>query len=282
MKPLTFESLGLPSREQLARLRIWDPYTGIGGGSGESFSDGFRRLLEETDLFAIERYFARFDILDEDMAYYDDMQKVLAEFPDRLIGMARVNPSRLDDSMEAIDRWIGEGPLVGVHFGGGGSSSLPCVHPNSVALMKRLTEYNAFILHHTWLRVHAPLGKQDENATTPAEMAQFARENPDIPLVALRTGGDWEIGLRELAPYPQIGLECSGSDPTSGFIEMVIREAGADRIIWASHSFSRGGIELSKALCSGLTEEQLKLVLGGNLRRRLAPIMHAKGMSIEV
>jgi predicted TIM-barrel fold metal-dependent hydrolase len=68
--------------------------------------------------------------------------------------------------------------------------------------------------------------------------------------------------------------ETSGFDATAGFIDMAVRELGADRIVFGSHQPSRAlGTELSKILSAGISEEDRMKILGGNLRRLLEPIL---------
>jgi len=67
-------------------------------------------------------------------------------------------------------------------------------------------------------------------------------------------------------------VETSGFDPTAGFIEMAVRELGAERIIFGSHLPSRSlGTELCKVTAANISEADKRLILGTNFRQLLTP-----------
>ena len=75
-----------------------------------------------------------------------------------------------------------------------------------------------------------------------------------------------------------ICAEIAGSDPTSGFVEMAVRELGAERVVYGSDAGGRSfASQLSKVLGAEISEPAKALILGGNLRRMLEPILRAKG-----
>ena len=77
-------------------------------------------------------------------------------------------------------------------------------------------------------------------------------------------------------------VETSGFDATAGFIEMAVRELGAERIVFGSHLPSRSlGTELGKVVGADITEEDKRLILGENYRSLLRPILRAKGRPID-
>lgn len=74
-----------------------------------------------------------------------------------------------------------------------------------------------------------------------------------------------------------IYAETSGFDPTAGFIEMAVRELGAERIVFGSHLPSRSlGTEFGKIYGADISLEQRQLILGKNLRRLLDPVLRLK------
>ena len=73
---------------------------------------------------------------------------------------------------------------------------------------------------------------------------------------------------------PNILIETSGFDATAGFIEMAVREIGAERIIFGSHLPSRSlGTELRKVIGAEISERDKKRILGENFRNLLRPIL---------
>jgi predicted TIM-barrel fold metal-dependent hydrolase len=74
-------------------------------------------------------------------------------------------------------------------------------------------------------------------------------------------------------------IDTSGSDPTAGLVEMAVRELGPERIIYGSDVGGRSfSSQLAKVLSADLKETERQLILRGNLRRLLLPILREKGM----
>ena len=72
-------------------------------------------------------------------------------------------------------------------------------------------------------------------------------------------------------------METSGFDATAGFIEMAVRELGAERVVFGSHLPSRSlGTELGKILGAEISERDKRRILGQNFRDLLAPILASK------
>src|SRR5438128_3789733 len=72
--------------------------------------------------------------------------------------------------------------------------------------------------------------------------------------------------------------ELAGSHPTSGFTEMAVREVGAERLIYGSDVAGRSlASQLAKIMGADIPESAKALILGGNLRRILTPILKRKG-----
>ena len=69
-----------------------------------------------------------------------------------------------------------------------------------------------------------------------------------------------------------------GRNPTAGFVEMAIRELGPQRLIYGSDAWGRSfASQLGKVMGAEIEESSRSLILGGNLRRLLSPILRAKG-----
>ncbi len=78
--------------------------------------------------------------------------------------------------------------------------------------------------------------------------------------------------------FLNILVETSGFDPTAGFIELAVRELGAERIVFGSHLPSRSlGTEVGKIIGADITDEQRMLIFGENYRRLLKPILPEVG-----
>ena len=75
-----------------------------------------------------------------------------------------------------------------------------------------------------------------------------------------------------------ISAGIAGFDPTSGVVEMAVRELGPERVVYGSDVGGRSfASQLAKVLGADIPDSAKELVLGGNLRRLLTPILRAKG-----
>jgi hypothetical protein len=73
--------------------------------------------------------------------------------------------------------------------------------------------------------------------------------------------------------------ETGGSDPTTGFVEMAVRELGAERVLYGSDAGGRGfASQIAKVEGADVPDAAKRLVFKENLKRLLTPILTAKGV----
>ena len=179
--------------------------------------------------------------------------------------MIQLNANDVAASLDALNRWLRDGPMIGVYFRGGGVGSLTCTHPNFHPLIERIAELRGVIMQHTWFVTG---GKQSPGSSTPSELAELAAKYPEQKFVCAHAGGEWQRGIRAVQSSPNILVETSGFDASAGFIEMAVRELGADRVVFGSHLPSRSlGTELSKIIAAEISEADKRLILGENFRK---------------
>jgi hypothetical protein len=95
------------------------------------------------------------------------------------------------------------------------------------------------------------------------------------------TGGDWEVGLGAIRPHPNVYADLAGGDPTAGLTESAVRELGAERVLYGSDAGGRSfASQLAKVLGADLPESAQRLILSGNLKRLLGPILKQKGVKV--
>lgn len=275
-------SWGLPSREQLRGYRIWDSY--FTPAHGHPGADGSSALIADIERSRRAIELGHF----EKLCYFPHvglgtttdaaLEKLLREkpalvlkplerAPDLLLGMIQLNANDVAASLDALNRWLRDGPMLGVYFPGSGPGALTCTHPNFHPLVERIAELKGVIMQHTWIKTG---GKQGPGESTPAELAELAAKFPGQQFLCAHAGGEWEQGIRAVRDSPNILIETSGFDATAGFVEMAVREIGPGRIVFGSHLPSRSlGTELSKVTAADISEEAKKQILGGNFRRLL-------------
>ncbi len=270
---------GLPPSERLKSYRIWDSY--FTPAHSHPGRDGSARLIAdiERSMTALELghfekacYFAHVGIgttADQQLErLLRSNPKIilspLKRWPDRLLGMIQLNAGDVPRSLDAIDRWVGDGPMVGVYFPGSGPAAVTCTHRNFDPLVQRVEHFGGVIMQHTWFKTD---GKQGPGESTPSELVELARRFPKQKFICAHAGGQWEHGIRAVRAQPNVTIETSGFDATAGFIEMAVRELGSRRIVFGSHLPSRSlGTELAKVIAADITEKDKRRILGENFR----------------
>lgn len=279
---------GIPNREELVGLRIWDLHY-----------HGFLRAEDETQheqmMFYVERLgIERVISLDIGATGRDPLEpspldelhrKILEQEKDRLSGIIRIDPSDPERSCRKMEDWIRRGPCIGIKYAGFNRDGIPCSHSNNDAIIQLATELDAVIYIHTWLKVggdpRRPGGGNNPGESTPMDVATLAERFPDVPLICGHSGGDWELGIRAVRPHENVYLEFAGSDPHSGQVDLAVKELGADRIVWGGHGPSRSyATELSKVLDADISQAERMQILGGNLRRIARRIFENKNYKI--
>ena len=270
------------SRPRLSDLRIWDCLFVPAAGSRGALEPAIADLVPYWDQFAVERLCTYFHVGLATQARKTDftaddsreIHRCLERWPDRLIGGVVLNAALPEQSREQLERWVNDGPMVAVLFPSS-PQTLPCTHPNFDPLVRRAHELGALIVQHTWLKTG---GKGSAGESTPLELAELARRYPETRFVCVHAGGEWEKGLRAIRDLPNVLIETSGFDPTAGFLELAVREIGVERILFGRE---RGfATEYAKVLGAEVREEARRAIMGGNLRRELAPAFRRKGWAI--
>ena len=257
---------------------IWDMHCHFSGVTGETVEQRAAQLLEYADRMHVERLiffmgwpWSHTPEPAEFRRQNDQVLKVLERWPDRTLGFAYLNASFPDESLAEVERCIHDGPMVGVKLWVGRRCSTEDIDP----LISRCGELNALVFQHTYLKITGNLPGE----STPQDLAELAARHPKVPLICGHTGADWTLGIRTVRQFPNVSVGISGSDPTAGFVEMAVRELGAERILYGSDIGGRSfASQLAKVYGADITDAQRIAILGGNLRRMLKPIMDSKGM----
>jgi predicted TIM-barrel fold metal-dependent hydrolase len=258
-------------------MRIWDLHTHF-PSTGLTAEQRAEKLLRVADRMGIERLclymgfpWSQDPSPESFRAQNDQVLSVLPKWPDRLLGFVYLNPKHVDESLAEFDRCVKDGPMVGVKLW----VAQHCNTPEVDRIVERAHGLQALVFQHTWLKVMANYPGE----STPMDFAELAQRHADMPLVCGHTGGDWEQGIRAIAPLKNTYADLAGSDPVAGYTEMAVRELGAERVLYGSDASGRSfASQLAKVLGADIPEEAKKLILAGNLIRLLSPILQAKGI----
>jgi len=256
---------------------IWDVHFHLSGVSGETPEERMTQLIKYADRLGVQRFILSLGVVSvadpspqQVRDANDQVLKALRPWPDRAFGFVYLNPNHLDFSLSEFDRCLRDGPMVGVKLWVAKRCNASELDP----IVERATKMQAPILQHTWLKV----GGNSLGESTPFDFVELAKRHPSASLICGHTGGDWEQGIRVVRSTRSISIELAGSDPTSGFVEMAVRELGAERVIYGSDAGGRSfASQLAKVMGAEIPESARRLILGENLRRLLTPILKAKG-----
>jgi predicted TIM-barrel fold metal-dependent hydrolase len=257
---------------------IWDVHTHLSGVAGRTPDERMAALVRFMDRMGIERVclFMGYPFLTDPTPAQlrqqnDQVLQALAHYHDRAFGFVYASGRHPDASLREIDRCVKNGPMVGVKLW----VARRCAACELDPIIARAAELKAPILQHTWFKAKGNLPGE----STPLDLAELAKRHPKATLICGHSGGDWQLGLRAVRTSPTLYTETGGSDPTTGFAEMAVRELGADRVLYGSDAGGRSfASQLAKVQAADIPADAKKKILGENLRRLLTPILNDKGM----
>ena len=279
--PLAFAPLiclSYSASELSEHFRIWDVHSHLHSVPGNAPEERMTALIQFADRLGIERlllsqgYSADLHPNPAQLREENDrVMRAVRRFPNRAYGSVYLSPSYLDFSLEEFDRCVRDGPMVSV---GELEADKRCNAPELDPIVEQAVSMKAPILQHTWLKV----GGNEPGESTPYDLVELAERHPQASFICAHTGGDWEQGIRIIRRARNVSAEMAGFDPTSGTVEMAVRELGAERVIYGSDVGGRSfASQLGKVMGADIPESAKRLILGGNIRRLLTPILQMKG-----
>lgn len=264
--------------DQSRRFRIWDDHSHLHAVPGDTPEKRMEVLIRCADRLGIERiilsqgYSSDEHPTPESLREENDrVMRAVRHFPDRAYGSVYLSPGFPDFSLQEFDRCVRDGPMVGI---GELEADKRCNAPEMDAIVERAISMQAPILQHTWLK----LDGNEPGESTPYDMVELAKRHPRANFICAHTGGDWELGIRIIRETRNVTAGIAGFNPTSGVLEMAVRELGPERVVYGSDVGGRSfASQLAKVIGADIPDSAKELVLGGNLRRLLTPILQAKG-----
>lgn len=260
------------------RYRIWDLHCHLMGFPGASPEEQTDALVRFADRMEVERWIVSIPVYDNPTPEQfreanDQALRSIRRAPSRTLGLVYLNPNYPEASLAEFDRCVRDGPMIGVKLW----IAKHCNSPELDPIVERAERHQAIVFQHTYMKNQGNLPGE----STPEELAELARRHPNAKIILGHTGADWERGVRAVRDLKHVTADLAGSDPTAGFTEMAVRELGAERVLYGSDVGGRSfASQLAKVLGANIPESAKAAILGGNLRRLLAPILKAKGMSL--
>jgi uncharacterized protein len=261
-------------------FRIWDVHSHLEALQG-STEERMRTLVQHMDRLGVERLLLSqgfgefiFQATPEQVRTENDrVMEAVRLFPDHAYGSLYLNPENVDFCLQEFDRCIRDGPMVMI---GEVQTDVRCNSPALDPIVERAISLNIPILQHTWFLNDG----YRPGESTPSDLVELAKRHPQAQFICGHTGGNWELGIRAIRDTKNICAEIAGSDPTSGFTEMAVRELGAERVVYGSDVGGRSfASQIAKVLGAEIPDSAKELILGGNMRRLLQPVLKAKGLA---
>lgn len=259
--------------------RIWDLHCHLSGVPGRTPEERMAQLIAYADRMGIERIcvYMGLSFVAQPSAQRlrqenDQVLQALQHYHDRAFGFVYVSAEHVEASVAEIERCVRNGPMVGIKLW----VSKRCSAGELDPIIAAAAALKAVIFQHTWYKSN---NANLPGESTPDDLVMLAKRHPELPLICGHTGGNWELGIRAVRAIPTISIDLAGSDPTSGMVEMAVRELGPERILYGSDAGGRSfASQLAKVYSANLTDEVRQKILGGNLQQMLTPILREKGV----
>jgi uncharacterized protein len=184
-------------------------------------------------------------------------------YPERFIGHVVINPNTPQEIKAELDQYFNNHGFKAIKI-------VPDTHAHPATgkgyepAWEYAAENNRLVLAHTF---------HGSAYDDPQMFAELSRRYPHIPIMVVHSGAltaAFNGAIRLARDHPNIYLDISGSYITGAWIKKMVDEAGADRVIYSSDlPFIDIRYSLGRVLYSGLTADQQKAVLGGNIARLL-------------
>jgi uncharacterized protein len=254
------------------RFRVWDQHAHLGAAQGNTPEEKMAFFVKHMDRVGVQRVILSqgYSGLSPLLAQENDRTMAAVKaFPDRAYGSALVNATLPDFSIKELDRCVRDGPMVMI-----GEIQSGCIAPGIDAIAEWAVAHEVVILQHEWMVT----GDDSKSGSHTYDVVEVAKRHPKLQLVCAHTGGNWELGIRYIRETKNLYAGLGGFDPGAGAVEMAVRELGAERVIWGSDVAGRSfASQLAKVLSADIPDSAKELILGGNLRRLLAPVLQRKG-----
>ena len=257
---------------------IWDVHFHLHGVDGRTPEERMARLMRFAERMGVERVvlsmgfpFLEDPTTEQVREQNDQALKAISHYHDRAFAFVYLTAKHPEFSVREFDRCVKNGPMVGVKLWVAKRCDAADVDP----IIERAAEMQAPVLQHTWFKTGGNLPGE----SSPLDLVELAKRHPQAKLICGHTGGNWELGLRAIRRSVNIVADLGGSDPTTGFVEMAVRELGAERVIFGSDAGGRSfASQIAKVQGADVPEAAKRLIFRDNLRRLLEPILKLKGV----
>jgi len=190
------------------------------------------------------------------------VKSAMDRYPDDVIGYATLDPNYLSE--EEFDRW-----LVRAYEEWGFKGMKP-YHPR-VRIPYNSPRYDRWYRYGNEHRLFCLLHSSGGNFLK--EVADISTRYPEISFLLAHSGGDFPTARERLPLVRERGnvyLEITLTPVTYGVIEYMVRNVGAEKVLFGTDAPMRDPIPQFGWMCyARCSDEELRLMLGENMRRIL-------------
>ena len=245
---------------------IIDAHAHYGAALGLSCSD--EEYIESMDRWGIDRavFSSMLAISGNEPEGNDAVHRMIRRWPDRVVGYCVPNPYRRP--AEELARCIDMGfRAVKLHPRGMG-----CPMDNRMyrPVYEEAQRRRMPVLFHSGGLLTMP----DFRFTSPDMILRIARAYPELPLLAGHMGLERWLDLVNVAPdVENVYLDITMSLPDLYRLEKAVQTVGAERVLFGTDlPLLDPSVPLGLVQGADLTDEQRRLILGGNMVRLLEAV----------
>ncbi len=198
------------------------------------------------------------------------LKKIMSLFGDYFIPFLVIDPN-VDFGIvrEGISEYLLNGPAVAVKV----HHSMKADRKEFEPIAQLLSDHGIPVLYHCWYKSV----QEYENESNPKNIAGLAAKFPDLSIIMAHITGCGYRGIQDIAKYPNVYVDTSGSQPEDGFMRYGLDWLGADRILFGSDYNGRDpATQLGRIYSVEMSEQERYKILGGNAIRLLGGAFHAK------
>ena len=230
-----------------------------------------RVVIEAADRLEIDQLCCSIPIQGLNTARTDGMREVndsvlyaMRRFPGRILGYVFLDPRFPTEALVEIDRCILSHGMMGVKL----YNQSKCWDPLVLPIVERCIDLGVPILHHGGKQAPVAGRPWQTNRSDSGDFARLARLYPEATIIEGHPiVGDWEWAIKTLRKVSNVYVDTSGSLNDDGFVEMAVRQLGADRVLFATDVAMEAGV--GKVLGAEITARERTRIFGENMKRIL-------------
>ena len=221
-----------------------------------------RSSVEKMVLFSLHRSTPREPTMSQCKEANDWAMAMTEAQPDVFLPFCYVNPMYPTQSVEEIDRCVGEEKMCGVKLWVARRATDKGLDP----ILEKAIEADVPILQHAWIKTTGNL----EGESFPADVADLAKRHPAARIIMAHLNGIGLRGIEDIVDAENVVVDVSGGDPESNIVEIAVARLGHERVVYGADAPIRHfALCLQKVMATLLTDAEKRDICWNNVVRLL-------------